>query len=153
MFRRRKDPERGPTGDHGQHGDVGDKGQRGERGLTGKTGKSLTRAQTLIILGIFVGSGVLGLWRVQVQQDQIRAQQTVIQANTDNIIKTRTDNCYAGIAYIQRLNEQYDALIAIETSLRDDPDATELGVRVAKARINAYRNFKTPIPANACPPR
>jgi hypothetical protein len=145
--------ERGPVGDHGQHGDKGAHGMQGETGPRGQKGRSVTFWQMLavfvVVIAVFVGLS----YRTEIQQHQIQAAQKVAEANTANIIRTRIDSCYAGIAYVQKQNAQYDALIAIEKSLASDPTSTELGTRIAKARIRAYTNFKTAIPPNACPPR
>jgi len=146
-------PERGARGPTGRRGSAGPPGDIGDTGAQGEKGRSVTfwqmLAMFLVTVAVFVGLS----YRTEVQQRQIQMQQKVAEENTANIIRTRIDSCYAGVAYVQRQNEQYDALIAIETSLANDPKSTKLGTRIARARIRAYMNFKTPLPPHPCPPR
>jgi hypothetical protein len=152
--------ERGPTGDPGQDGRdgrVGDPGQRGRTGVSGETGGRgvqgiqgkaalpFSRAQALVLFGIVVLGIVVLVWLSSNQTERLEAQQQEIRSNTEQIRDANYAGCLSGLVFVKQFNAQQDALAAIEQTLIDDPNVSDLGHRLGVARVKAYNAGKIPL--------
>lgn len=139
----------GHTGAQGVSGVQGDDGKTGEQGVQGVRGKAaipFSRLQALAMFMLICITGAVLTWIGSEQNKRIESQQHEIFVNAEKIRDAAYEGCVGGLVTVRNFNAQQDALAAIEQSLANDPAVTDVGLRIAKARIRVYKAGKIALP-------